>query len=115
MSDNNWKPNPVGTDTDPGEGLGPLSERDAEGHRMGPGEQAFPNQPGPGERLGPGEQLLRGDGTPADYLDDRDTEGHLDLRRRPAGGGELSDGSTDLLRGDGTPADFIRGDGTPGD
>jgi hypothetical protein len=38
--------------------------------------------------VGPGEQVIRADGTPADFLDDRDTEGHFEFRRLPGDGGE---------------------------
>jgi len=55
-------------------------------------------------RVGPGEQLIRGDGTPADFLDDRDTEGHRAASSARAI--ELGPGEQ-LIRGDGTPADFL--------
>jgi hypothetical protein len=54
-------------------------DMDTEGHRVGPGESLT---------VGPGEQVIRADGTPADFLDDRDTEGHFEFRRLPGDGGE---------------------------
>lgn len=73
--------------TDPLEGR----EADTEGHALRPQFPIPPalHRPGPGEKgVGPGEHLIRGDGTPADFLDDRDTEGHFDIPRMPSGGDE---------------------------
>ena len=67
------------------------AEQDTEGHALRPQVPAPPGVKGvgPGEKgIGPGEGFIRGDGTPADFLDDRDTEGHIEFRRLPGTGGE---------------------------
>jgi hypothetical protein len=79
---------------EPIEDFGPIGdgEGDTEGHAIRPqqpGPPAVVRRIGPGEHgIGPGEGFIRGDGTPADFLDDRDTEGHIDFRRLPGDGGE---------------------------
>lgn len=76
------------------EDFGPAGdgEADTEGHALRPqvpGPPAVVRRMGPGEHgIGPGEGFIRGDGTPADFLDDRDTEGHIEFRRMPGDGGE---------------------------
>ncbi|HEU0236794.1 MAG TPA: hypothetical protein VFR14_10180 [Candidatus Limnocylindrales bacterium] len=76
------------------EDFGPIGDDDGdtEGHALRPqvpGPPAVARKMGPGEHgIGPGESFIRGDGTPADFLDDRDTEGHIEFRRMPGDGGE---------------------------
>lgn len=104
MSDTSGRPQqPTGSVKQPTDrGLPAAADDDTEGHGVG---RQFPSPPS--VRLGRGG-FVRGDGTPADLVDDgEDTEGH---RIRPDGalpsGGRIGPGEK-LLRGDGTPADFL--------
>jgi hypothetical protein len=75
----------MGKDDEAGPRKNHEPEADTEGHALRP---QVPGPPAVVRKPSPGEQFIRGDGTPADFLDDRDTEGHIEFRRLPGDSGE---------------------------